>query len=197
MTPPPLRQLLKLVNVRHPHWPIRSSGTRDVRRGASAPQQVLIRHLADPGAERGDVQRLVATGCVKHGSLNAGLKIAEQSVKGFSIRGMLVPVAEIANMPRTANIGRPWLRCFHYGFIDADREKDRLIVAVLTFACRVHFTLHPSALYRGIGQNDHYLVVNSNRHQKLRIHFRLSSGLSFDLQLNRNARVLLFPQLHQ
>ena len=44
---------------------------------------------------------------------------------------MLVPVAEIANMPRTANIGRPWLRCFHHGFIDADWEKDRLVVAVL------------------------------------------------------------------
>src|ERR1035438_7784520 len=76
---------------------------------------------------------------------------------------MLLPVAEIANVPRPANVGRPWLRCFHYGFIDADWEKDLPVFAALAFHCSVHFTLYPPALHRGVGQNDHDLVVDTNR----------------------------------
>src|SRR6516165_2275534 len=37
-------------------------------------------------------------------------------------------------MSGAANLGSPLLRRIHYGFIDADREKDRPVLAVLAFA---------------------------------------------------------------
>ena len=66
-------------------------------------------------------------------------------------------------MSGAANLGSPLLRRIHYGFIDADREKDCLVLALLAFECSMHFALHPSALHRGIGQDDHDLVVDPNR----------------------------------
>ena len=95
--------------------------------------------------------------------LRTCLQIAEQPVKGYSISGMPVPVAEIADMPRSANIGRPWLRRFHHGFIEANGEEYQAVFTVFPFARGVHFTLHPSALHGGLGQNDHNLVVDPNR----------------------------------
>jgi len=56
MALPPLRpQLLKLLDVCHPHWPIRSSAARHVRRRAPASQQVRIAVLRDSLAECGRV----------------------------------------------------------------------------------------------------------------------------------------------
>jgi hypothetical protein len=55
---------------------------------------------------------------------------------------MVLPLAEITYMPGAANLGRPWLRRFHCGFIDTDPEKDCPVLAVLAFECSVHFALH-------------------------------------------------------
>src|SRR5215469_7053536 len=83
------------------------------------------------------------------------LQVSKQPVEGGSIHSMLLPAVEITYMPGAADLGSPWLRRFHYGFIDADREKDCPVFTVLAFECSMHFALHPSALHRGIGQNDH------------------------------------------
>src|SRR4051794_13225738 len=80
--------------------------------------------------------------------LQTYLQIADQAVKGFSISGMLVPISEITNMSCASHVGRPWLRCFHYGFIDADRETNGPLFAVFPFVCSIHFTFHPTALNR-------------------------------------------------
>src|ERR1017187_2718036 len=84
-------------------------------------------------------------------SLRGCLQIAEQPVEGCSICGMLLPVAEIANMPRTANIAAHGCGASIHGFIDADWEKERPVFAALAFHGSVHFTFHPSALHRGAG----------------------------------------------
>src|ERR1700693_2579780 len=96
-------------------------------------------------------------------SLHACFQITEQSLKGCSVSGMLVPITEIANMSCAANVSRPRLGSFHDGFIDPDRKKHHPIVTFLPFACGVHFTFHPATLHRGLGQNEHYLVIDPNR----------------------------------
>jgi hypothetical protein len=65
---PPLAYVFLRLNVRQAHRPIRSSRARHLGCRVSTPLQVLVAHLADPLAEPRDVQRLVAYGCLDHGT---------------------------------------------------------------------------------------------------------------------------------
>src|ERR1039457_5485689 len=66
-------------------------------------------------------------------------------------------------MPRNGERRPPTAVVPHHGVIDTDREKYQSVFTILPFACGVHFPLQRAALHRGLGQNDHDLVVGPNR----------------------------------
>src|SRR5258708_5213717 len=76
---------------------------------------------------------------------------------------VVFPAAEIANVPRAADVGRPRLRCILNRVVNPNWEEYRAILAVLAFPRRRDLALDPAAPHGCVGQNDHDLIGEPNR----------------------------------
>ena len=76
---------------------------------------------------------------------------------------MVLPAAEVSDVPRAADVGGPGLFCLHDRIIESDGKQDGLLLPLLFFKCSFDFLLHPCAFDRLFGENEQQLVIDANR----------------------------------
>ena len=90
------------------------------------------------------------------------LQVAQQPHERLLERIVVLPVAEVADVAGTADIGGPCCVCVHYRVVNPNRKKHRAVLASFALERYFHFGFHPRASDRILRQDEEELVVNAD-----------------------------------